>query len=342
LHPQLILEFCKNWENIHTNQNITMRSLNKILKNIGQSCEGKSGILTPSETDKTYQNFGNFDLPKLDVVLSGQKMVDISRILQTLQQAYTEWEIPLSVEAVHYHFILEEGVLQVPIKLKINDQHYCLFLIYNEACAAKFIDARNRLQALKKYRAIYLSKIPMTGDRAPQSALTSLQFDHFRLSSQNPALKNYAVWWSTTREPVFQTSKSFQDLQQISKTLDGYESYFIGRFFKALKIPEFTGESVKRVALPKKERTLTVIGPEEQTIILSFSQKKGIRLHFDRCTTPFGYRAALIEQLCIAIQAYTIRLQLRDLPRDTTTRSRGIEWCLDMAEKNEEVIGVFV
>ncbi len=318
-----------------------MRSLNKILKNIGQLSENQSGILTPTKTKKTYQNFGNFDLPNLDVVLSGQKMVDISHVLQALQQAYTAWRIPLSVEAVHYHFILEEGVLQVPIKLKINDQDYCLFLIYNEGCAAAFIDARNRLQALKKYRAIYLSKIPMTGDRAPQSALTSLQFDHFRLCSQNPTLENYAVWWSTPKEPVFQDSKSFQDLKQISKTLDGYESYFIGRFFKALNIPEFAGESVKRVALPKKERTLTVIGPEEQIILLSFSQKRGIRLHFNRHTTPFGYRAAILEQLCIAIQAYTIRLQLRDLPRDTTTRSRSIEWCLAMAEKNEEVIGFF-
>ncbi len=318
-----------------------MRSLNKILKNLGQPYEDSTGVLTAAGRHKIYQNFENFDLPKIDVTLSGQKMTDISRILQTLQQTYLKWKIPISVETIPYHFILEEGVLQVPLKLTIRDQHYCLFLIYDEASAATFIDARNKLQSLKKYRAIYLSKIPITGDRAPQSALTSLQFSHFRLCSQNPAFENYAVWWSTKKETIFRNSKSFQDLQQISKTLDGYESYFIGRFFKALKIPEFTGESVKRVALPKKERTLTVIGPEEQIIVISFSQKKGIRLHFNRYTTPFGYRAAIIEQLCIAIQAYTIRLQLRDLPKDTTTRSRGIEWYLEMAEKDKEVIGGF-
>lgn len=295
------------------------------------------GLLTSTKVSKTYQNFGNFDLPNLEVALSGQKMVDLSLVIQALQQVYTERGIPLSVEAVHYNFILEEGVLQVPIKLRIGDHHYCLFLIYNENSAAAFVDARNRLQVLKKYRAIYLSKIPMTGDRAPQSALTSLRFDHFRLSSQNSELKNYAVWWSTTREPLFRNSNYFRDLEQISKTLDGYESYFIGRFFKALEIPGFTGETVKRVALPKKERTLTVIGPEEQIILLSFSQKKGIRLHFNQHTTPSGYRAAIIEQLCIAIQAYTIRLQLRDLPRDTKTRSRGPEWYEEVAEK--EVIG---
>lgn len=318
-----------------------MRSLNKILKNIGQSHENSTDVLMSMKADKTYQNFGNFDLPKLDILLSGQKMVDLSLVLQALQQLYTLEGIPLSVEAVHYNFILEDGVLQVPIKLKIGNNDYCLFLIYSEKCAAAFVDARNRLQALKKYRAIYLSKIPMTGDRAPQSALTSLRFDHFRISSHNPRLENYAVWWSTSREPIFQHSNSFRDLALISKTLDGYESYFIGRFFKALEIPGFTGEAVKRVALPKKERTLTVIGPEEQIILLSFSQKKGIRLHFDRHTTHFGYRAAIIEQLCIAIQAYTIRLQLRDLPRDTTTRSRGPEWYLEVAETDEKVIGGF-
>lgn len=316
-----------------------MRSLNKILKNIGQTQGSPADILTSPKTDKTYQNFGNFDLPKLNVRLTGQKMVDLSLVIQALQELYTVQGIPLSVEAVHYNFILEEGVLQVPIKLKIGEQHYCLFLIYNENCAAAFVDARNRLQTLKKYRTIYLSKIPMTGDRAPQSALTTLRFDHFRISDQNPKLENYAVWWSTSREPVFQKSKSFQDLEQTSKTLDGYESYFIGRFFKALEISGFTGESVKRVALPKKERTLTVIGPEEQIIIISFSKKKGIRLHFNRNTTPFGYRMAIIEQLCIAIQAYTIRLQLRDLPRDTTTRSNGPEWYREMAEKEDEIIG---
>ncbi len=317
-----------------------MRSLNKILKNIGQSNENPTGVLTATKTDKSYQNFGNFDLPKLEITLTGQKMVDISLVIHALQQLYTIKGIPLSIEAIHYNFILEEGVLQVPIKLKIGDFDYCLFLIYSKKCAAAFVDARNRLQVLKKYRAVYLSKVPMTGDMAPASALTSLRFDHFRICSQKTPLNNYAVWWSTSREPQFRISKSFQDLEQISKTLDGYESYFIGRFFKALEIPEFTGEEVKRVALPKKERTLTVIGPEEQIILLSFSQKKGIRLHFDRYTTPFGYRAAIIEQLCIAIQAYTIRLQLRDLPRDTTTRSRGIEWYLEMAEKEEEVIGL--
>lgn len=316
-----------------------MQSLNKILKNIGQSTANPTGVLTATKTDKSYQNFANFDLPKLKVALTGQKMVDISLVIHALQELYTISGIPLSIEAIHYNFILEEGVLQVPIKLKIEAHDYCLFLIYSEKCAAAFVDARNRLQTLKKYRAVYLSKVPMTGDQAPQSALTSLRFDHFRVSSQHPILENYAMWWSTSREPLFQQSKSLQDLEQISKALDGYESYFIGRFFKALEIPEFTGEEVKRVALPKKERTLTVIGPEEQVILLSFSQKKGIRLHFDRYNTPFGYRAAIIEQLCIAIQAYTIRLQLRDLPRDTTTRSRGPEWYLEMAEKNEEVIG---
>jgi len=317
-----------------------MRSLNKILKNIGQSNSSPTDVLTATKTDKSYQNFGNFDLPNLEVFLTGQKMVDISLVIHALQQLYTIKGIPMSVEAIHYNFILEEGVLQVPIKLKIGAYDYCLFLIYSKKCAAAFVDARNRLQVLKKYRAVYLSKIPMTGDLAPESALTSLRFDHFRLSSQNTALDNYAVWWSTPKEPLFRNSKSLQDLEKISLALDGYESYFIGRFFKALEIPEFRGEEVKRVALPKKERTLTVIGPEEQIILLSFSQKKGIRLHFDRYKTPFGYRAAIIEQLCIAIQAYTIRLQLRDLPRDTTTRSRGAEWYLEMAEKDEVVIGL--
>jgi len=324
-----------------TNQNTNMRSLNKVLNNIGQSYKNHKGVLTTTKNDRTYQNFEKFNLPKLAITLSGQKMVDISSVIQALQQLYAEQKISLTVEAVHYNFILEEGVLQVPIKVKIGNHHYCLFLIYNEACAAAFTDARNRLKVLKKYQAIYLSKIPMTKIRAPHSALTSLRFDHFRLTSQTPKLENYATWWTTTKEPLFQHSASFRDLAQIFKTLDGYESYFIGRFFKALEVSGFTGETVKRVGLPKKERTLTVIGPEEQMILLSFSQKKGIRLHFDRYATPFGYRAAIIEQLCIAIQAYTVRLQLRDLPRDTTTRSRGMEWCIEMAKKNKEVIGSF-
>jgi len=250
---------------------------------------------------------------------------------------YSKKEIALHVEAVHYNFILEEGVLQIPIKLKIEHHYYCLFLIYSDKCAAAFIDARNRLQAFKKYRSIYLSKIPMSGDRAPQSGLTSLRFDHFRIGAQNPILANYAVWWSTSKEAKFKNSKSFRVLTEIAKTLDGYESYFIGRFFKELELPGFIGEEVKRVALPKKERKLTVIGPEEQTIIISFSQKKGIRLHFDRFATPFGYRAAIIEQLGIAIQAYIIKLQLRDLPRDVTICSSDYNWLEEVGE--EEVIG---
>jgi len=293
--------------------------------------------LPKEKQNKTYQNFGNFDLPKLKVSLTGQKMVDLSLVIQALKELYTKKEIPLHVEAVHYNFILEEGVLQIPIKLKIEEHYYCLFLIYSDKCAAAFIDARNRLEAFKKYRSVYLSKIPMTGDRAPQSGLTSLRFDHFRIGPQNPSLEKYAVWWSTSKEPLFKGSKSYTVLTEISKTLEGYESYFIGRFFKELEIPGFIGEEVKRVALPKKERTLTVIGPEEQTILLSFSQKKGIRLHFDRFATPFGYRAAIIEQLCIAIQAYVIKLQLRDLPRDASTGSGDYNWFEEVGE--EEVIG---
>ena len=311
--------------------------MDKILKKIGKSTNPSSETLTKEKQHKTYQNFGNFDLPKLEVSLTGQKMVDLSLVIQALKELYTKKEISIYVEAVHYNFILEEGVLQIPLKLKIEDQCYCLFLIYSDKCAAAFIDARNRLQAFKKYRSVYLSKIPMTGDQAPQSGLTTLRFDHFRIGAQNPILENYAVWWSTSKEPQFKNSKSFRVFTEISKTLDGYESYFIGRFFKELEIPGFTGEEVKRVALPKKERTLTVIGPEEQTIIISFSQKKGIRLHFDRFATPFGYRAAIIEQLCIAIQAYVIKLQLRDLPRDASTGSGDYNWFEEVGE--EEVIG---
>jgi len=269
-----------------------------------------------SATKITYHNFAYFGLPDLDLQLTGSEMLDLTSIIQLLKNCFTTNGIPINILGIHYHQLLEDGVLRIPLKVKIGPYYYCLFFIYNEKCAARFLDAQARLSLLDNHRSLYLSTQPIDSNQPRQSTLTALQFDHFRLSDKQIGLDNFSVWWPTPEETVFQNSKSADNLRSIYHALNGYESYFIGRFFKALEIPEFTGENVRRVALPDQEKTLTLVGPEEQSIIISFSKEKGIRLHFDRTHTSFAYRTAILEQMSVAIQAYTIRLQLQDLPKD--------------------------
>jgi len=269
-----------------------------------------------SATKATHHNFTNFGLPDLNFQLAGSEMLDLTTVIQSLKNCYATNGIPLNILGIHYHQLLEDGVLRIPLKVEIGPYFYCFFFVYNEKCAARFLDAQARLSLLDNHRSVYLSTQPIPPGQPPQSALTGLQFDHFRLSDKQAVPEDFSVWWATPEEPHFPNSKSSANLGNIYHALNGYESYFIGRFFKALEVPEFTGEAVRRVALPKQEKTLTIVGPEEQQIVISFSKMKGIRLHFDRHRTPVRYRSAILEQLSIAIQTYTIRLQLQGLPKD--------------------------
>ena len=47
---------------------------------------------------------------------------------------------------------------------------------------------------------------------------------------------------------------------------------------------------VQRMRLPQKTMKIPVVGPEDQTFILSVSEEKGIRFHFSPQLTPVQYR----------------------------------------------------
>lgn len=300
-----------------------MRYLTKLLQTTVTMKDDFDVAIGHSTTKATYHNFTDFGLPDLSFQLAGSEMMDLTTVLQSLKNCYTTIGIPLDIIGIHYHQLLEDGVLRIPLKVKIGPYIYCFFFVYNEKCAARFLDAQTWLSQLNQHRCIYLSTQPIDFHLPAQSALTGLQFDHFRLSDKQVSPENFSVWWATPEEPHFPNSKSAANLRKIYHALNGYESYFIGRFFKALEIPEFTGEAVRRVALPEKEKTLTIVGPEEQHIVISFSEVKGIRLHFDRHHSSFTYRSAILEQLSIAIQTYTIRLQLQQLPKDDRMNPKG-------------------
>ncbi len=294
----------------------------------------------PENASKVYSNFSDFDLPNLKIHLIGDPPMDIMSVTGALHEQYSELFIKSEIKGFHYLKMLEDGILKIPVVLNIDHQAYALFFIYDEKGASRFHDAKIKLKNTEFPNALYLSTFDISAIAKRQNALQVLSISDLIYQEQAISKGAYGMWWKTKNESLFCSSKTKKYLGDIYESVAGYESYFLGYFLSEMKIKGF--EKFRRVALPKEQKEILVKGPENKNLVFSCSQNKGIGIHFPMENCDLHYRELFLEQFRNALQAFKLTLQLREVPKDQSGISNGLEWYnfMNQVMKEQEKKGI--
>lgn len=133
----------------------------------------------------------------------------------------------------------------------------------------------------------------------------------------------YAMWFPSQSEPAFSESKTRQNLRRIYKKITGIETYILAVLLRRLEVVD---QEVMRVRFPNELATFPVVGPKEQTFVLSASQEKGIRFHFHRQHTSAEDRNQILEGFLALIENMKDAVAHADVKLDETIEESPAQW----------------
>ena len=103
---------------------------------------------------------------------------------------------------------------------------------------------------------------------------------------------DYGMWFSAPDDKIFSVSPTLHNIDRVYEATSGVEDFV---FADVLRCVGATERDIRQVPLPEELAVIPVIGPHDLGFLVSASREKGIRLHFNRSTTPTLRTRALLE-----------------------------------------------
>ncbi len=133
---------------------------------------------------------------------------------------------------------------------------------------------------------------------------------------------DYAMWLPSAGEPLFGTSETRRNIRRLYETVAGVETFAFADLLWRLGL---VGEDASRVALPDASVSHSVLGPDDQVLVLSASREKGIRFHFHESATP-AYRNQVLSRFVAYGEGLRRAVTLAGLPLDEPGASSPAGW----------------
>jgi len=133
----------------------------------------------------------------------------------------------------------------------------------------------------------------------------------------------YAMWWATDEGQRFSQSACFRSWGSVYHTLDGIETWAVSL---ALRTLGALGNETMRVTYPPGMKAYFVEGPMGEPLVLSLSQEKGIRFHFNAERCPAEYRDRFVDSFarCLGLLRREIEAEVGQL--DAVSNPRALDW----------------
>jgi hypothetical protein len=150
----------------------------------------------------------------------------------------------------------------------------------------------------------------------------------------------FAMWLPCDQDKLF-ASSPFTDKWTVAYSFTKYNwSYIAADLLKTLNLAD---EETFRIGLPDTFQAFAFLTTDDEQIILSLSEEKGIRLHFAE-TTSLNYRLLFMDHFVSYCKAWNDLIELNDGEKDDDL---GFEkwWSLTLktsisVEENEPLTGV--
>ena len=144
---------------------------------------------------------------------------------------------------------------------------------------------------------------------------TILNFQHsIQKSIEWNELKNveFAMWFPCEEDKTFSTSSITEKWTILYSLTKDYWSFITADILKTLDLVD---EETFRLGLPENFQAFAFLTTDNEQVILSLSQEKGIRLHFAE-TTSYKYRIAFMDNFISYCNAWKSLIELNNGEKD--------------------------
>ncbi|NDV94048.1 hypothetical protein D0T84_03830 [Dysgonomonas sp. 521] len=118
----------------------------------------------------------------------------------------------------------------------------------------------------------------------------------------------FAMWFPSAEDAVFTLSPVIEEWKEIYSLTRYYWSYITADFLKTLNLLE--GDSM-RIFLPDGFNAFAFTTPDNEQVILSLSQEKGLRIHFAEATS-LGYRLGFLKSFKLYCKAWKELIEINN------------------------------
>lgn len=278
-----------------------------------------------------YTNAATYGFADILVNNSNQLRIDALSAISELQKFCDTNRLSFDY-SVLYISLLEEGALQVPIVFKTEKTGYSVFFIYSVEDAKKYNDALLKIKYTAYPNAIYFSNFDISSVFGKEQSTRTLRLSDLRINKEAELDDEFAMWWSANEEMVFSNSETKLILESIYDIQKDYESVFTGYLLQQIGLAEEFG----RTYLPKQEKALVVLAPEDKNMLIILSQEKGIRFLFPVKSTSRFYREQFLSAIRIDFLTLRLTLQEQQIPKDDATGQNGAAWFNAMVKTTKE------
>jgi len=232
-----------------------------------------------------------------DVDVSDYKLAGVARIdIIIMMGKMIGADLPYQQEGIIYEALSDEGVISIPLVVSKNDKLYGVFAFYSEAEAANFKKFRELLTSKCGFEEVYYisafdpEKYTIADGEVEKGTTFHAVFKKEEQPKEEAYEGRYAVWWSSTDDPLFIDSRTAHYYQEINEAIKDYGSYFCGIFMSGLARKDF-----ERILLPQEPATVYVTGPNEQRCLIMLSEANGFQFLLPRDKVDAAYRHNLLK-----------------------------------------------
>jgi hypothetical protein len=133
----------------------------------------------------------------------------------------------------------------------------------------------------------------------------------------------YAMWWAADDAERFQDSPCFRSWDAVYRALDGIESWVMAMLVGAVRPGEVKST---RLAYPATPIQFFVQGPEQQDFVLSLSQEKGVRFHFNPEQCEPAYRDRFVASFAAFARALRFLVEQQASELDPDREPKALNW----------------
>jgi hypothetical protein len=220
--------------------------------------------------------------------IPGAESMNLTTFGAAIKRTFEGSNCGCQLEAMLKAILTPDGILEIPFLVNDSGRFVPVFLYSdsNEMFASQYYAAYGILQARGYSEPVYYAPGPLP-QAPPGNPFRPFSAELLTRHKGGLPKGNYAMMWSDESNPDILTSKCLKDIHRSFQALAGVESYVLASIFRALGLVE--GETA-RMKLPQKTMTIPIVGPEDQAFILSVSEEKGIRFHFNSNLSGPEYR----------------------------------------------------
>lgn len=184
-------------------------------------------------------------------------------------------------------YLSEDGVIEV---MEVSDSGKIIPVLYypvpNVEAANNYNGHVDFFRSRNLPEPIYFSlkKLPATNKRS--NPFRPLTHHDFRKWEKGYPASQYSMYWNTGDTAPYLESDTCKNMKRVYENSAGIQTYIYGSILYGLGL----FDKLQRCKIPINPETIPFEGPEEQLIILSVSEEKGIQLMFPESSCAPAYR----------------------------------------------------